>query len=215
MTTSQGSDNSADSDPLRLTICPNCFYNLHGLPHEGTCPECGAKYDQSGVVLYGWTLQEAAERSRSATTHWIGWILIAACIVVMFWETRRGDRALIRIWLLIGVGLMLYRVLQRHTLHAPARVQVRFDAAGIHINPRTGEFGFEPRRFVPWRKVGEFDITPHRSGGYYLHATTRYVAFFLTREYLQIVVELTHDQYVALRERTNRWQGEIRQDDQA
>ena len=41
------------SDPLRLSHCPGCGYALEGLAPEGVCPECGAPYDQSEIVLHG------------------------------------------------------------------------------------------------------------------------------------------------------------------
>ena len=32
-------------DDCRLQQCPQCLYNLTGLPTEGRCPECGVEYD--------------------------------------------------------------------------------------------------------------------------------------------------------------------------
>jgi uncharacterized OB-fold protein len=45
---------AALQDPLRLQKCPKCGYALEGLAPEGVCPECGASYDQSEVVLHGY-----------------------------------------------------------------------------------------------------------------------------------------------------------------
>lgn len=39
---------------LKLRRCPQCDYDLEGLPRCHQCPECGFAYDESMFVLYGW-----------------------------------------------------------------------------------------------------------------------------------------------------------------
>jgi len=38
---------SSDGLPKPLTACPQCRYDLTGLPRTHTCPECGFEYDES------------------------------------------------------------------------------------------------------------------------------------------------------------------------
>jgi hypothetical protein len=62
--------------------CPECGYELTGLPDSGVCPECGEAYDQSMLVLHGAArgrfanLGNAAGRSVVAQ---IAWLIL--CIV--------------------------------------------------------------------------------------------------------------------------------------
>jgi len=37
--------------PLETVCCPQCGYQLIGLPAEGNCPECGCRYDADSIVL--------------------------------------------------------------------------------------------------------------------------------------------------------------------
>lgn len=43
---------------LRLRRCPQCDYDLAGLPRRHRCPECGFEYDPSMFALYGWQKHE-------------------------------------------------------------------------------------------------------------------------------------------------------------
>lgn len=207
MTHTTGDERSRD-DPLRVTIYPECFYNLQGLPEEGVCPECGQKYDQRAVVLYGWTPQEAAEHKRSSVSRWFWWSALLVCFIFKFWNSRRRD-VFPWLWVAIIGGVALLRLLQQKTLDAPARLQVRFDANEMLINPRTGDLGFGRKRFIPWRKIGQVRVTPYKTGGYLIYVTSPYIAsFLLLREYLKVVVELTYVQQIALSDRVEIWRRE-------
>ena len=41
-------------DIPRLTHCPQCGYDLAGLPVKHACPECGYAYDKGDIVVRGW-----------------------------------------------------------------------------------------------------------------------------------------------------------------
>jgi hypothetical protein len=36
-----------------VDICSDCGYPLIGSPDQGTCPECGKRYDQNVLILHG------------------------------------------------------------------------------------------------------------------------------------------------------------------
>ncbi|MCZ6835854.1 MAG: hypothetical protein O7G85_08780 [Planctomycetota bacterium] len=46
------------SDILRLKACPQCDYDLVGLPGAHACPECGFEYDESTFRLDVWPLDD-------------------------------------------------------------------------------------------------------------------------------------------------------------
>ena len=41
-------------DILRLKCCPECDYDLGGLPYAHNCPECGIEYDENIFDLQVW-----------------------------------------------------------------------------------------------------------------------------------------------------------------
>ena len=50
----RSSGSAGPDDASSLEHCPECTYDLAGLPGKGQCPECGFEYDaQSLIVLYG------------------------------------------------------------------------------------------------------------------------------------------------------------------
>jgi hypothetical protein len=55
MATRGESTGSGKQDDLwRIEYCPECGYDLAGLPSKGQCPECGFEYDgEALIVLYG------------------------------------------------------------------------------------------------------------------------------------------------------------------
>lgn len=43
---------------LALHECPQCAYDLRGLPRRHVCPECGLVYDETMFVVHAWTKDE-------------------------------------------------------------------------------------------------------------------------------------------------------------
>ena len=56
--------------------CHHCNYDLVGLPNQGTCPECGEKYDK--LSLY-----RAAKAREPAFVRHIKWLTLAAFTVIV------------------------------------------------------------------------------------------------------------------------------------
>jgi|GEM_PF-6800655 len=89
-----------DKDPLRLRQCPNCGYSLEGLPASGACPECGSKYSEDEIVLYGWMPHWGEVHTMRGVTNYavIGGVMMIAGVVlslatsndVFMWITMLG-----------------------------------------------------------------------------------------------------------------------------
>ncbi len=65
-------------DILRLKECPECGYDLTGLPAKHSCPECGFAYDASTFVLNG----HVPSRIRDALRGALAVIMILAALGV-------------------------------------------------------------------------------------------------------------------------------------
>jgi len=48
----------SSADILRLRSCPQCGYDLSGLPAKHSCPECGFEYDELMVAIQAWALDD-------------------------------------------------------------------------------------------------------------------------------------------------------------
>ena len=64
-------------DILRLKRCPECNYDLIGLPHAHNCPECGFAYSEDFFDVSGFSLG------------------------------LRDPMSLVRIFVLLGIGLII------------------------------------------------------------------------------------------------------------
>ena len=93
----------AGDDPreiLRLERCPDCGYDIAGLPPNHRCPECGFAYDESMLMLAVWP--ENVSRPK-------GWelpiyiILIGASGIAGLALLAAGRKS----WLLLGTAGML------------------------------------------------------------------------------------------------------------
>ncbi len=55
---------AASIQPVLLSQCPQCRYDISGLPATHRCPECGFAYDESMIVLEGWHVPGLASLPR-------------------------------------------------------------------------------------------------------------------------------------------------------
>ena len=68
-------------DILRLKHCPECNYDLRGLPYVHSCPECGVEYDQNIFDLQVWPTGSSASRRFDSLAQLVlvlafGWLFI-------------------------------------------------------------------------------------------------------------------------------------------
>ena len=114
-------------EPRRLTHCHACGYALDGLADEGACPECGAAYDQSAHILYGFG---RGRHSNLATATWPRALLHSAGILTFFLFLLPGlfdlHRLTPRDYVMYGMILLavLVPLLQRLNASRPGLVQI-------------------------------------------------------------------------------------------
>jgi hypothetical protein len=78
-------------DWRRLKACPGCDYSLETLPSEGTCPECGRRYDQRFVVLTG---SGRGMNDNAAGGTWRGTASQSAWVLIIVWVFAAGRRGM-------------------------------------------------------------------------------------------------------------------------
>jgi hypothetical protein len=111
-------------------VCPICGYSLRGSPGEGTCPECGNRYDSSQLILYGWARGRAANPGNSRGRWFLFsilpgfWILYWISHPQFFWGLKV-------IFGMCWLGPIVFSLLRRQSLDHPGAIQVRMNRKGF------------------------------------------------------------------------------------
>ncbi len=96
------------SEILQLKECPQCGYDLGGLPREHACPECGFEYDAETCCL-------EVGRRKSRMQAWIYIVLLILFLMSLLLAIGRGNpfavmfRILALSFPIIGVVLFVRR----------------------------------------------------------------------------------------------------------
>ncbi len=146
-------------DILRLKRCPECDYDLGGLPVAHNCPECGFEYDENIFDLQVWLAGSTASR-RFDSLAWsvlvvaIGWTLVT-------WRTWFLSQ-LTPVLIAGSVGLMLAGLLARFfskwRKRGNAKVLCTADGLSSCLGSR--------RRFYRWSKLNLPHVRRTVGGGW-------------------------------------------------
>ncbi len=145
-------------DILRLKRCPECDYDLRGLPHAHSCPECGIAYDENIFDLQVWLAESTASRRFDS-------LAFLALVVWVFGSLFAIQRAWIRSGFLFvlmvafvgsAVAGVLIRFLSMRRKHGNAKVLCTADGLSLCLGSR--------RRFYRWSKLNLPRVTRAAGG---------------------------------------------------
>jgi hypothetical protein len=114
---------------LRMTECTACGYSLQGLDESGTCPECGALFNQQTIVLRGYARGQMSNVSNARP-----FMAFVFAVFPLFYLWRlsvtRGVGSIALAFLIGWICLVVFSCIRRWRTHGPGLVQVHLSAAG-------------------------------------------------------------------------------------
>ena len=133
-------------DILRLKRCPECDYDLRGLPYTHSCPECGIEYDENIFDLQVWLAESTASRRFDS----LAFLALAVAFVWLFVFRRTWFFPQLPLVMFAGsIGFRVAGVLTRFSSkrrkHGNAKVLCTTDGLSLCLGSR--------RRFYPWSKL--------------------------------------------------------------
>ncbi len=133
-------------DILRLKRCPECDYDLGGLPHAHNCPECGIEYDENIFDLQVWLAESTASRRFDSLAYLVlavafGWIFVTR----RTWFLSQLPPVLIAGSVGLLVAGVLARFFSKRRKHGNAKVLCTPDGLSLRLGSR--------RRFYRWSKL--------------------------------------------------------------
>jgi len=106
---------------LRLHRCPECEYDLTGLPAAHRCPECGFEYDETMFDLPAWwpsILERPMEMS------WPESVLILSAIVILFVVGLRLPGSACAIFLIGVLAIVAMGSIVTHRIRGPRAPEI-------------------------------------------------------------------------------------------
>jgi hypothetical protein len=191
-------------DPLRLGNCQECGYALHGLPDEGRCPECGRLYDQSTVVLHGWS--HGSTSSVATARPWEAAAVVGVNALCIWYALSPGFKAVLYspwTYVVIGYGAYVAWCLwRRWSSYMPGLIQVRLNPQGCCQVAA----GRAAPAMVPWSKVRGVELDARRDGLARLRIHAPSTTWVRTKHFaVDALVKCTPEQVSALQERIRAW----------
>ena len=139
---------AASFDPLASPPpwCPECGYDLAGLPAEGRCPECGWGYDAEGVVLYGRLVADLDARARPTRTDRVAGAIVGVVLAGLLVWSAATSGSFIPLVFVLGLIAVAAAVMARNFRSRGNRPdQLRLTPEGF-----AKRRGFGPAELEPW-----------------------------------------------------------------
>ncbi len=167
--------NGLEEGDLRFTQCPQCGYDLIGLPDKGQCPECGFAYDsQRLIVLYGSRARAREPLTRARLLCLFG-MLIASVIgmYMLIAAPRWVIYAFNPFWLLLLLAMTRFMHVHGGSRSAGSRfgacqtAQLRLSPEGFGLR-----VGYGPCPLKPWSDRTWLHIDPVEGQTYRIRITS-------------------------------------------
>ncbi len=121
-------------DILRLKRCPECDYDLRGLPYAHSCPECGFEYDEKIFDLQVWLAGSSASRRFDSLAYLVlvlafGWLFVfrRAWILSHFLVVMMAG------FVAFGVAEVLTRFFSNRQKHGNAKILCTPDGLSLRV----------------------------------------------------------------------------------
>lgn len=124
-----------------LALCPQCAYQLHGLPVLHRCPECGLDVDRRWQVYGGRTIpRKSIQPGRVLKVFVLIWALIPISVlaVVMFLFAPRGEMFLAYFVCGGAFGVLIWTILRK------PRAFIAVGPDGVFVQKRRGVQSLHP-----------------------------------------------------------------------
>lgn len=156
-----GAADGNDRKSIKPEFCPECGYNLSGLPDEGACPECGAAYGHE-IVFFGWGAGSYATmiNRKPYPLFWLTFVLptLPALVIMLLWWPLGLLLAMAYTPLVMGLYLR-FKALAR----APAPVQLRLSSQGYSVR-----LGCGPPKWQMWEWVFAVRLIEREPGRHFI-----------------------------------------------
>jgi hypothetical protein len=154
-----------EADLFVLRECPQCSYDLKGLPREHLCPECGLVYDTSMFVVDAWTKEDfhLPETQLLLAKTWrtrVGPLLRSGLGIAYFGILGWVIYALpgftfLGVILGIAIAGTAWRTVLIRSANASRRGTVRWVFSLDGVAQQTSN---RPIQWIPWERIRRFDI---------------------------------------------------------
>ena len=160
---------------LRLKCCPECDYDLGGLPYAHNCPECGIQYDENIFDLQVWLAESSASRRFDSLAYLVlilvfGWLFVfrRAWILSHFLVVMMAG------FVAFGVAEVLTRFFSKRRKHGNAKVLCTPDGLSLRVGSR--------RRFHQWSQLDLVRVTRAAGGKWRFRLAYRWPRRFFTED---------------------------------